>query len=271
MALPKRPIQTPKALVGMPNGRLHPRLLETIPASTGSPIVLARPAARAFKAMRAAAAADGIILYSTRVSNSYRPYEDQQRIFLQRYRTYRKFPGQRGRHWNGRYWYHWTSSVAAAPGTSNHGDGLAVDIVTDSARHRWLLRNADRFGWSWEIDSEKWHIVYWAGDGVPKAVLDYERHLGVQVPPTKVDPSSTQGSIAMMITFGWFVWLLEGWQYRLVTSPQTVNELRSAKVPEVNLSNNLGAVKELLGSADKQNRYHRTELSRDVLKKILSA
>lgn len=75
----------------------------------------------------------------------------------------------------------------------------------------------------------------------------------------------------MMITFGWFVWLLEGWQYRLVTSPQTVNELRSAKVPEVNLSNNLGAVKELLGSADKQNRYHRTELSRDVLKKILSA
>lgn len=44
--------------------------------------------------------------------------------------------------------------LCAVPGTSNHGLGLAVDLappahVCGSAAHRWLERNAGRYGWLW--------------------------------------------------------------------------------------------------------------------------
>jgi hypothetical protein len=41
-------------------------------------------------------------------------------------------------------------SLCARPGTSNHGWGLAVDLVVGGygdARYRWLVENAPRFGW----------------------------------------------------------------------------------------------------------------------------
>ena len=58
---------------------------------------------------------------------------------------------------------------AACPGTSNHGWGLAVDIYAVGAEGRleWLLDNAARFGWSWELQSEPWHIRYVLGDTLP--------------------------------------------------------------------------------------------------------
>ncbi|WP_066041886.1 M15 family metallopeptidase [Herbiconiux solani] len=65
-------------------------------------------------------------------------------------------------------------NVAAVPGTSSHGQGLAVDINSwvygnggNTDRHRWLVANAPRFGWSWELvgkpSGEPWHFNYVGG------------------------------------------------------------------------------------------------------------
>lgn len=60
--------------------------------------------------------------------------------------------------------------AAAFPGTSNHGWGLAVDVKTRQAA-AWLMRNAERFGWSWDEGrrvGEWWHFRY---VGASKALL----------------------------------------------------------------------------------------------------
>jgi hypothetical protein len=77
------------------------------------------------------------------VSDSYRSYSQQVSVF-------RKRP-----------------SLAAVPGTSNHGWGLAVDLgcgvqSSRSAQYRWMTRNASRFGWvhpAWALHDpyEPWH------------------------------------------------------------------------------------------------------------------
>jgi peptidoglycan DL-endopeptidase CwlO len=98
-------------------------------------------AAAAFNAMsKAYAQAFGTNLC---VSDSYRSYSQQVSVF-------RKRP-----------------SLAAVPGTSNHGWGLAVDLgcgvqSSRSAGYRWMTRNASRFGWvhpAWALHDpyEPWH------------------------------------------------------------------------------------------------------------------
>jgi murein L,D-transpeptidase YcbB/YkuD len=60
----------------------------------------------------------------------------------------------------------------AAPGTSQHNSGLAVDVHTASGpRLQWMIANCAKFGWSWEVvPEEPWHIRYTEGDNVPEAV-----------------------------------------------------------------------------------------------------
>ncbi|MBE7698717.1 D-alanyl-D-alanine carboxypeptidase family protein [Oerskovia sp. Sa1BUA8] len=65
--------------------------------------------------------------------------------------------------------------LAAVPGTSNHGWGLAVDLAAPasspgSAQYKWLRANAPLFGWdnpSWARPGgskpEPWHFEYAAG------------------------------------------------------------------------------------------------------------
>lgn len=51
---------------------------------------------------------------------------------------------------------------AAAVGTSNHGWGIAVDVPFADAQ-AWLMRNSERFGWSWDEGrrvGERWHFRY---------------------------------------------------------------------------------------------------------------
>jgi hypothetical protein len=54
--------------------------------------------------------------------------------------------------------------LAATPGTSNHGWGMAMDIGINSAQYNWLRANAPRYGWDnppWArpggSKEEKWH------------------------------------------------------------------------------------------------------------------
>ncbi|MFL1429405.1 MULTISPECIES: D-alanyl-D-alanine carboxypeptidase family protein [unclassified Nocardiopsis] len=80
------------------------------------------------------------------VTDSYRPYHEQVALFQQ------MLPG-----------------MAAKPGTSTHGMGLAVDLcggvnVLGSAEHVWMLDRAPAFGWDnppWARGGfEPWHWEY---------------------------------------------------------------------------------------------------------------
>jgi LAS superfamily LD-carboxypeptidase LdcB len=168
MNLPVRSVNRPSDLDGQLNGRIAPDRLISVDTN-GSVATLVRPAAAAWVALCAAAKADGHILLPF---SSYRSYEKQKALFLARYSTAYK-AGVDRKVWEGKTWYKHTGATTAAPGTSNHGWGLAVDvrvkrngssIPIDDAAVAWLVENEERFGFSHEIQSEPWHIRYWAGD-----------------------------------------------------------------------------------------------------------
>ncbi len=61
-----------------------------------------------------------------------------------------------------RHFYANQPPPAAYPGTSNHGWAIAVDVKTRAAA-AWLMRNVDRYGWSWDEGrrvGEWWHFRY---------------------------------------------------------------------------------------------------------------
>lgn len=186
MMLPIQPVTIPTVLAGETNGKLPASILLDTPGQAGGvPVRLVRPAARAWRALAAAALDAGHILKATSVYDSYRPYEIQERIFKQRYTT-SPLPGQPRRWWQGQWWYLIEGNAPAAiPGTSNHGWGLAVDVgeerdgdtgteSMDAATLAWLVTNELRFGFSHELAVEPWHIRYTRGDDIPAAVLEYE-------------------------------------------------------------------------------------------------
>lgn len=186
MTLPIHQVSRPAVLDGKANGKLPDSILRSVPGQEGGPTVrLVEPAARAWTALCSAARREGHILKATSASDSFRPYTDQERIFRARYQL-TPIAGADRRTWQGRVWFKKHGVAAAAvPGTSNHGWGLAVDTGTeldgdagtesiDKATLNWLLENAERFGFSWELQSEPWHIRYFMGDKLPSAVLLYE-------------------------------------------------------------------------------------------------
>lgn len=97
-------------------------------------------AARAMSALIAEARADG---RTFRVKYSYRPLAVQ--------------------------WVKWNTfqnggNLAATPGTSNHGEGLSVDLTDLGADDIfWLRNNARRFGFFEDVPSEVWHWTYYGG------------------------------------------------------------------------------------------------------------
>lgn len=123
------------------NGRL--------PDSALAPIAqgrLRKDAARAWNAMNVEARRLGIELVPTGSMSSYRTYEQQQGLW----KLY-----QQGR-----------GNLAAVPGSSNHGWGLAVDVPTQQMR-QMIDRIGEKYGWAkkWsDAQSEWWHIKWKAGN-----------------------------------------------------------------------------------------------------------
>lgn len=186
MAFPVRTVSQPASLTGQSNGQLAASILRETPGLAGGPgVLLVAPAARAWRALTAAASAAGHTLKISHPNSAYRPYADQERIFRERYVTWNT--GNESRYWNGQTWWRRDGVAAAAvPGTSNHGWALAVDVgeerdgdsgaeSIDSGTVAWLVANEERFGFSHELQTEPWHIRYFTGDDIPQAVLDYER------------------------------------------------------------------------------------------------
>lgn len=194
MAFPVRAVSRPTCLDGQTNGQLNPSLLidTPVPYATWT-CRLVPPAARAWRALTSAALSAGHTLKPSGPSDSYRPYEVQERIFLQRFTTQRV--SRTKRTWRGKTWYLRPGyALAAVPGTSNHGLGLAVDVgeevdgdtgteTVDRDTVDWLVANEERFGFSHEVQSEPWHLRYFAGDDIPRAVLDHE----AGAPPSQGD------------------------------------------------------------------------------------
>lgn len=182
MLLPVRPVTKPKVLDGQLNGRLDPAILKSVPGLAGGPTVrLVEPAATGWRALTTAAQKAGHILKATSAVDSYRPYDVQERTFLARYTTV-PIAGVSTRTWQGKTWYLKPGNApAAAPGTSNHGWGLAVDTgeerdadaqaeSLDLATLTWLVDHELNYGFSHEIQEENWHIRWYVGDDIPLAV-----------------------------------------------------------------------------------------------------
>lgn len=185
MAYPVTTVRMPAGLVGQPNGRLSTSLLVNLDAPGRPNAVGHRPAVDAWHALASDVLEHfGLTLTVTSTPDAYRSYAVQEWTFRNRYTT-TYLAGRPSKVWNGvRWWQKPNTAMAAVPGTSNHGWGLAFDtcfwidggaqsIVARMDAFSWMLTNAWRFGLSWEAQSEPWHLRYYAGDDVPQAVRDY--------------------------------------------------------------------------------------------------
>lgn len=117
------------------NGRVPAEALSTI---SGTSQRLWAPAARSFEAMQAAAAAEGVTIG---VTDSYRTYESQVDLVA-----------RKGLYSQG--------GLAAAPGTSMHGWGVATDLRLDASAQAWMRSNAGRYGFVENVAREPWHWQY---------------------------------------------------------------------------------------------------------------
>jgi cell wall-associated NlpC family hydrolase len=132
-----------RAWGGYPNGLIPPSAL--CPIGVGSHR-LRCDAAAAWRAMAAAFA--GAFGTQLCITDSYRTYASQVRLYGQK------------------------PALAAVPGTSNHGWGLAVDLCGGverfgTAQYHWMVANAGRYGWlhpNWADPGngreEPWHWEY---------------------------------------------------------------------------------------------------------------
>lgn len=181
--LPVQSVSYPAVLTGKANGQLPLSILVKASGLSGGPVVtLVTPTMRAWNAMVNDALTHGIILQATSTMDSYRPLAVQTSIFHERY-TPTFHSGWATRKCGSITYYQKPGTASAAcPGTSNHGLGIAVDVANASGgRLTWLLANAQKYGFSWEIQSEPWHIRYVAGDHIPAAVLAFEEEGGTAV------------------------------------------------------------------------------------------
>lgn len=175
-------VTMPKDLAKVEAGKLPDNLLRPIPGGGK----LHWLAAQAWLAMVAEAKEDGVELKPVSAGDTYREYELQKKGFLSRYTT-APITGASTRTFEGKKWYLKKGNAPmAAPGSSNHNWGIAVDVHTaaEPKRLNWLVENVARFGFSWEVvPEEPWHLRYVAGDNVPQAVQEWIGKNGAPAAP----------------------------------------------------------------------------------------
>lgn len=125
----------PAELAAYGNGKVPSTALATL---EGTRHQLWRPAATSFDALRAAAARDGVTIG---ITDSYRTYASQVDL-----------AERKGLYSQG--------GLAAAPGTSRHGWGMAVDLGLDSKAQAWMRTHAGDYGFVEDTPREPWHWGY---------------------------------------------------------------------------------------------------------------
>jgi D-alanyl-D-alanine carboxypeptidase len=173
------------------NGRLWPNQLTPVLFPGTGMGTLHPNSARAWNAMALIFKLENPAKQLTAVSRGdiYRTLDMQERLFRSRF--VRLMVSTVVRIWLGvRWWKLPGVALAATPGNSNHGLGLAVDIAVwidgktkvsalaaDEASQAWMRREAASFGWYENVKSEPWHWEFCVGNAMPQRVLDIERFL----------------------------------------------------------------------------------------------
>ena len=98
------------------------------------------PAAEQLTKMIADAKRDGVTIG---ITDSYRSYDEQ--VDLAR---------RKGLYSQG--------GLAAKPGTSEHGWGMAADLDLNAKALTWMRANADKYGFDENVPRESWHWAYQA-------------------------------------------------------------------------------------------------------------
>lgn len=117
------------------NGKIPENALQ--PIGVGD-FRLASDAAASFRQMHADAKAAGIEIG---VNDAYRSYEEQVDL-----------AARKGLYSQG--------GLAATPGKSNHGWGLAIDLELTGEAQTWMRENAHRYGFVEDVAREPWHWGY---------------------------------------------------------------------------------------------------------------
>jgi D-alanyl-D-alanine carboxypeptidase len=125
----------PASLAAYGNGKVPDNALSSV---GGTRHKLWAPAAQSLEALIAAARRDGVTIG---ITDSYRPYAEQ--VDLVR---------RKGLYSNG--------GLAAKPGTSDHGWGMAADLDLNAKAQAWMRANGPRFGFHEDTPREPWHWGY---------------------------------------------------------------------------------------------------------------
>ena len=130
----------PSDLAAYGNGKIPASALEKV-GSTGHK--LWAPAAESLTTLIADAKRDGVTIG---INDSYRPYAEQVDL-AQRKGLYSQ------------------GGLAAKPGTSEHGWGMAADLDLNGKALTWMRANGAKYGFDENVPRENWHWAY-----QPKAV-----------------------------------------------------------------------------------------------------
>ena len=125
----------PTDLAAYGNGRIPASALEQV---GGTRHKLWAPAADALTRMITDAKRDGVTIG---ITDSYRPYAEQ--VDLAR---------RKGLYSQG--------GLAAKPGTSEHGWGMAADLDLNSKALAWMQENAGKYGYVNNVPREDWHWAF---------------------------------------------------------------------------------------------------------------
>jgi zinc D-Ala-D-Ala carboxypeptidase len=125
----------PTDLAAYGNGKIPATALEPVGNTRHK---LWAPAAESLNRMIEDAKKDGVKIG---ITDSYRPYTEQ--VDLAR---------RKGLYSQG--------GLAAKPGTSEHGWGMATDLDLNSKALSWMRQNADKYGYVNNVPREDWHWAY---------------------------------------------------------------------------------------------------------------
>jgi LAS superfamily LD-carboxypeptidase LdcB len=125
----------PTDLAAYGNGRIPADALEKVGNTRHK---LWAPAAQSLNQMIADAEKAGVKIG---ITDSYRPYDEQ--VDLAR---------RKGLYSQG--------GLAAKPGTSEHGWGMATDLDLNSKALSWMKQNGEKYGFVNNVARENWHWAY---------------------------------------------------------------------------------------------------------------
>ncbi len=125
----------PTDLAAYGNGRIPASALSKVGDTNHR---LWAPAAESLTRMIADAKRDGVTIG---ITDSYRPYAEQ--VDLVR---------RKGLYSQG--------GLAAKPGTSEHGWGMAADLDLNSKALTWMRANAEKYGFDENVPRESWHWAF---------------------------------------------------------------------------------------------------------------